>query len=77
MSKWWPEDCDGWAKEIIKGQIGEQIMITLSCMHQYYAGRMAQRHLVAQDDAILYWIEETTRQCAKIFDEEVPGYARK
>ena len=75
--KWWPEYCDGWAKQKIKEEIGDQVMIVLSCMHQYYAGRVAERHLVAHDAAILYWIEVTTRQCAQIFGQEVPGYARK
>lgn len=73
--KWWPEACDDWAKEKIKKAIGGQVMTVLSCMHAYWAGVSVGRSIVAQDAAMLYWIEERTRQCAKIFGEEVPGYA--
>lgn len=75
--KWWPAETDTWASNQVKINLGDQIMKFLSVYHQYVAGIIIDHHMVAQDDALLYWIEKTTRHVANIFGLPVPGYARE
>ena len=72
--KWWPEDLDDWAQDIVITEMGDQIMKYLGAKYQ---GAWGLSLGTAKDCALLYWTKEITRQIAEVWSLPVPGYALK